>query len=689
MQVSRKTQKRQLEKENSLPRKRARQSCEACKARKTKCVGVENGDCEYCKSLNLTCELNLKSRKRPFYRVSEESYEYLIKLLRRFVSEEDLPELTVESISCYLEQMNSDPSLHISPDDRGVDTGPIHAVSASNPHDDPQELTVPNDNSLFQEELGCMTLDSLGKYRYVGANWSLRWYHATRLISERAVASDPRVVVPLKTGLLPPTTPECVASQHRVEHYLPCHRLCMEYTARFFAQAHSMHCFYSLEQFYTLLDHTLENRGRTSSYSWLCSLYSIFAIGSIRPKSTPTTPDKNLPDDVTTPAGYLALARELVPRAAEEADIESVRAFALLSLAMHSNCYSLEAYLYVGTAARIGFSLGLHRNIFPKTLSTVDRERYRRVWWTVYILDHEMANRFGYPCAISDDLGFITTGPASEQILDPSPNMPQGFQALSVGLVQLQKKINIECFFGLCNGGGRLPISLITQSLTTLRNWLDKVPHHLRWGCAAPPQHLRSIAVLHLRYWSLVISISRPFLLLSVSKAGEIDSIIKLKCVDRLSNACIEAAEMSIDILQRMKTMEILSSLTLNDCHCAGDAMCVLMLALRKAQSTKHQDMLRTCLGTVASMEKVGWCERIVPDIQARVYESGVLDLEGPTGIQEQNMISHEPESSENMEFDFDVSQWDLFQPPGPDSFAQLMNTFPDAIFAAGMENLF
>jgi hypothetical protein len=149
------------------------------------------------------------------------------------------------------------------------------------------------------------------------------------MVSERPVLSDPRVVIPLKTGLLPPTTPENVANQHRVEHHLPCHRLSMEYTTRFFAQAHSMHCFYSVEQFYTMLDHTLENRGKTSNASWLCSLYSIFAIGSIRPNGI-TTPDKALPEDIQTPAGYLALAKELVPRVAEDADIESVRAFALL-----------------------------------------------------------------------------------------------------------------------------------------------------------------------------------------------------------------------------------------------------------------------------------------------------------------------------------------------------------------------
>ncbi|KAJ5520751.1 hypothetical protein N7463_001204 [Penicillium fimorum] len=512
--------------------------------------------------------------------------------------------------------MNNGPAPHVSPHGSDRDAEPSNDVLAPNTCDDlqehdPQELAMPNGDSLFQEEMGCMMLDSMGKYRYVGANSALRWYHATRMLSERPL-SDPRVVVPLRTGLLPPTTPESVASQHRVEHYLPCQRLSMEYTTQFFTQAHSMHCFYSVEQFYTMLDKTLQDRGKTSSASWLCSLYSIFAIGSIRPNGTTTTPDTALPEDVTTPAGYLTLAKELVPRVAEDADIESVRAFALLSLAMHSNCYSLEAYLYLGTAARIGFSLGLHRDIFPKTLSPVDRERHRRVWWTVYVLDHEMANRYGYPCAMSDDLGFMTTGPASEQILDPSPNMPQGFQALHT------ESDDAEEVVGQDTSSSAMGLHCAPATFAINR-------------CSS----LAVLVISHVNLTSLFITLAPA--------------------------------------LKRQR----------------WEAMCVLLLALRKAQSAKHQDMIRTCLGTLASMEKVGWCERIVPDIQARVYESGVLDLEAPVGIQEQNLLSDGSASSEYADFDFDVSQWDLFQPQGLDSFAQLMNTFPDAAFAVGMEHLF
>lgn len=73
-----------------------------------------------------------------------------------------------------------------------------------------------------------------------------------------------------------------------------------------------MHCFYSLEQFYRRLDHTWKVGGNPRVLLGY-ALYSIFAIGSIRPKVTRTLSDRTLPEDLTTLAGYVALAKELFP----------------------------------------------------------------------------------------------------------------------------------------------------------------------------------------------------------------------------------------------------------------------------------------------------------------------------------------------------------------------------------------
>ncbi|KAF9886734.1 hypothetical protein FE257_011111 [Aspergillus nanangensis] len=671
-------------------RKRARQSCETCKTRKTRCVGGETGACEYCQSMGIACEVNLRSRKRPFYKVSEEVFDYSIKLLRRFVPEEELPDLTVRNIQEILDRLDRGPPASVSP---------INPVGAA-PEDEPpclpaQEVGASHEemgaeeHPILREEMGCLVLDSMKKYRYVGADSSLRWNHAARIASERPGPIDPRIIRPLKTGLLPPATPDDIDTDWRKKAFLPCRQICMHYVARFFEHIHPMYWFYSSEQFFSLLDQTLDNEEFVISASWLCSLYCIFALGSLRPRdkgSSSTVP--GIPEDAKSATEYLQYAKELSLAVAEEADIDSVRAFGLLSLTMHAMCYSTAAYLHIGTAVRIAFSLGLHHDIFPKTTTSVERERARRVWWTIYTLDYEMASRFGYPCSIVEEVSFMTTSPASEILLDPGPHMPLGYQALSVTLIRLRKKITLDCFLEPTHSGGRLPINRVANSLGALGEWLETVPHHLHWNSALPPQHRRSAGLLHLRYLTCVISITRPFLLFSVARSSDIRLPEKKKCYDELSSVCIDSAEKMVQVITKMRETQTLSSVTLHDCQSIGEVIWVFILALRRRQSSIYQQMLRFCLNTLSEMEKFGWCEKVVPEFEARVYESGVL--EGDSGLL--GLSSHDipadvagPNSMGSQLGDLDVFETlDLF-----DSRASLMDIFAQGSLEGSLDMIF
>lgn len=140
---------------------------------------------------------------------------------------------------------------------------------------------------------------------------------------------DPKIILPLKTGLLPPTPTPTLTSQRLVRPvYMPSRMHCLRYVVRFFDEVHCLYWFYSPEHFYTQLDYTLETAAACSaSASWLCALYAVFAMGSMWPAGTAA--EGPVPDAKKT-ADYLALAKELSPAAADEADMESVRAFGLL-----------------------------------------------------------------------------------------------------------------------------------------------------------------------------------------------------------------------------------------------------------------------------------------------------------------------------------------------------------------------
>lgn len=133
-------------------------------------VLIETGACQYCKGLGIACEADQKSRKRPFYRVSGEVYEYSIKLLRRFVPEEKLPELTVESIQALLRGLDAGKDDASPTPSSGTATvallpGGNHVSLADVDPTGNSDVMEAAEHPLLQEELGCLLLDSMGKYR--------------------------------------------------------------------------------------------------------------------------------------------------------------------------------------------------------------------------------------------------------------------------------------------------------------------------------------------------------------------------------------------------------------------------------------------------------------------------------------------------------------------------------------------
>jgi hypothetical protein len=85
------------------------------------------------------------------------------------------------------------------------------------------------------------------------------------------------------------------------------------------------------------LDDTYVTGGGTATSSWLCSLYAIFALGAASNENSQNplinnfiSPETRRIPDAKASEGYLALAKALVPAVHDEADIDSIRALAIL-----------------------------------------------------------------------------------------------------------------------------------------------------------------------------------------------------------------------------------------------------------------------------------------------------------------------------------------------------------------------
>jgi hypothetical protein len=95
---------------------------------------------------------------------------------------------------------------------------------------------------------------------------------------------------------------------------------------------------------------------------------------------------------------------------------------------------------------------------------------------------------------------------------------------------------------------------------------------------------------------------------------------------EQMSNSCVEAVESAVAILRRMREEQTLSSLMLFDSHFIGEIMGILIMALQKRRGSELQAKLQFCFETFRSMEKIGWCEQLSPELESTVQASGMLD---------------------------------------------------------------
>src|SRR4051812_13976241 len=74
----------------------------------------------------------------------------------------------------------------------------------------------------------------------------------------------------------------------------------------------------------------------------------------------------------------------------------------------------------MGASIQMAYSLGLHRDQMPESGGSMEREQNRRIWWTLFTLDQEIASRGGSP-ALVDERSLKTNTPLpSEQLPGPS-----------------------------------------------------------------------------------------------------------------------------------------------------------------------------------------------------------------------------------------------------------------------------
>lgn len=278
----------------------------------------------------------------------------------------------------------------------------------------------------------------------------------------------------------------------------------------------------------------------------------------------------------------------------------------------------------MGTSIRIAFSLGLQHDKPHISQSLMTRQRNRRIWWTLYLLDQSIASRCGNPCAIDErSLGIQTAFP-SEQVLNPGTNTPLGILAVSASLCRLRKEIIQTIYPEQSPDSRTVSYSKVTHFISALQTWLTTVPSHLNWGVPVAPSHKRAIAILHLKYWDATMLLTQPFLLYLVLRSKKLSNP-KRNWFQKLGDTCVDAARNAMSTLKAMEQDHTLSSLVTFDATCVLKVVMVLVLALFNTNLEEYRRDIETCVSLLQGMEQVGFCQTATQELPIRLKELGIL----------------------------------------------------------------
>ncbi|KAH9883016.1 hypothetical protein J1614_000383 [Plenodomus biglobosus] len=598
---------------------RVHSSCDRCRSRKTKCIDPIPGPCRYCARTGATCTIATPRRKRPYYHVTEEEYQCSMRILEHFFPGHDLNLQSLRTIAKAIKDGTFAPSPVQQTE--GLFSNDLASPEDAESVDDDGE----QDMSELHEPLGTMMKDSRGKYRYVGAHSEIPFNAAVaNLGSQRR---NPSIIPMPRIGAYPPTlsSPSPATDPGAEENfYLPPREYCDVYVSRFLEDVHCTYWLYPVENLLRRIDKTYLESASSSSSSWICSLYTIFAIGaanSITEHGRSPIPDWPAAMDQKTSEDYINLAKQLIPAVYDEADIDSIRALAIMSLAMENMCSRVSAYLYMGASIQMAFTLGLHRDQLPENGSSTERERNRRIWWTLFLLDHEISMRGGSPTVVDERFTKVTTAMSSEQILYPGLHTPLGWLDTSVSLCRLKRQI-IQSLYTE-RSANSISFSTISNSLLLLQKWNRQMPAHLKYEIPTPPTHKRAVAILHLHYWSTTILLTRPFLLYLVIKYSTLASSKKI-WFERMGKTCIDAAQKSIVILQEMAANGTLSSLTAFDSTCILRLIMVFVLAYAHTRNRQYSHHIEKLIALCRGMEQIGFAKMVAEETPGRLADLGI-----------------------------------------------------------------
>ncbi|KAL1989310.1 hypothetical protein VTN96DRAFT_72 [Rasamsonia emersonii] len=521
---------------------RAAQACENCKRRKQKCNGT--CPCGNCIKRAVECHFlqPVPATGDPTTSTTSSVPAQHPNRKKRVLSETgwSSSERTSASYGHRLSfaLTSSAPSLdisvpastHLSPPSQNPPQDPFPAMNAVNGQSPPVEQSGGSETDEAEMQGASRMLnDGKGRMLYIGDSAPLSYLQTVRQLVSSVVGTSAFTIDPQRHKILETSVSAPPAYHHT--YTLPDREAAFFLVDAFFANTKGVMHLFDERSFKQRLERTYQNP-LAAEQSWMCILNLVFANGlQLRATSPQPSPAeaailKRLQSDKFDRSEMFFLtAKHLKDSTSgfEDGDFASIQALLLMTLYMLSVGKRNTAWAYFGMAVRLSYALGLHRveaqRIYDES-ERVSRSVPRTMLWrSLYVMDRFLSACLGRPTPINDE-------DCSEELFSDNQvktgSSPESFESEALSASVRAAQI-LGVILNQIYRTRKVSLRIARNIAVKIHEWTQSLPELLQWHPTPTPHDDPGVAMgqLHLwmTYFSTIILLTRPFLLLHVKKA--------------------------------------------------------------------------------------------------------------------------------------------------------------------------
>ncbi|KAN0094091.1 Fungal specific transcription factor domain containing protein [Hyaloscypha variabilis] len=332
----------------------------------------------------------------------------------------------------------------------------------------------------------------------------------------------------------------------------------------------------------------------TANPVWLCGLLCVLILA--RRVASVQVPEE-------AEQKWWRHVQTLLPTVFFSSNLSAIQALMLVALHLHNTSHRDACWNITGTAIRIAYAIGLHRDDVKYVQSPLSRELRRQLWWTLYRFEQIQVSSYDRPTAIEHDVSSV--GCPNERIVGGAGHS-QDFTKWSQKLVLL---LGSACKALNRSGSGNnaedvynRPLSPAAAVLRDLSRWKDDLPSHLRLEVmeSLAPTSRRSLLLLHIQFHYIVTLLTRSALLRRATALAKDNNESLPQSLLTVSETCVDSGRSLGKLLRKLDSINKFNACTWFDIFYTVQAALVLVLDIncrvkqqRSESSTGSQTLLR------------------------------------------------------------------------------------------------